>query len=90
MNKKIVIKSFSALSCELMVQGPETGDPGLPCLANQRLRFISDSVRGLDVQPDRLRVARPVEARPAFEKALNTWRGEGTDNPRMWGLSHGC
>jgi hypothetical protein len=88
--KNIVIKSFSALSYELVVQWSETRGLGLPRLSHPRLRFTPDSVQGWNIQPYSLAVTEPMEARPAFEKALNAWRGEGTENPRAQCLSHGC
>jgi hypothetical protein len=90
MNQKIDIKSFSALAYAPVVRRSETRDLVLPRLSPPRLHITPDSVRGWKVQPKRLTLAEPLEARPGFDKAPNAQRGEGTENPGMRCLSHGC
>ena len=65
MKVKIVIKSFSALSHELMLRRIGTTDLGSSRLAHPRLRFKPDSGQGLNVQPDSLAVTEPALARSA-------------------------
>lgn len=80
MKTKIVIKSFSALSYDLVVQKSGATERGWPRLASPRRPSTPEGVKDLSVQPERLVVAEPVEAWLALSTALDPLRGEGTDN----------